>query len=928
MAGKDEVLDAEGLEARLLLLPAAADCGGGGGSGGGRKWKKTYLDVLGVCCSAEVTLVERLLAPIDGVRVVSVVVASRTVVVEHDPAAASESVIVKALNKAGLEASVRAYGSSGVVSRWPSPYIVASGVLLLASFFKWLFPPLQCLAFAAACAGAPPMLRRGFAAASRLSLDINVLMLIAVAGALTLGDYTEAGAIVFLFTAAEWLETLACTKASAGMSSLMGILPAKAVLVTTGEVVSVRDVRVGDVVAVRAGEVVPVDGVVVDGQSEVDERSLTGESFPVPKQPHSEVWAGTLNMDGYIAVRTTALAENSTVAKVERLVEAAQNSRSKTQRLIDSCAKYYMPAVVVVAAGVVLIPALLGADGLEKWWKLALVLLVSACPCAMVLSTPVATFCAMLRAARMGIFIKGGDVLESLGEIRAVAFDKTGTITRGEFSIDSFHLVGDKIEISHLLYWVASIESKSSHPMAAALVEYAQSKSIQPNPENVGDFRIYPGEGIYGEIHGKHIYIGNRRTRARASSPQTIQEKGDMIKAVSIGYVICDSELAGVFSLSDDCRTGAAEAIRELGSLGIKSVMLTGDSTAAAMHAQAQLGGVLEELHSELLPEDKVRRVDGLKARFGPTMMVGDGMNDAAALAAADVGVSMGISGSASAMETSHATLMSSDVLRVPEAVRLGRRARRTIAINVAASVAVKAAVLTLAAAWRPVLWAAVLADVGTCLLVVLNSMTLLREKWKGGKKDDACRATATSLAMRSQLAADAGAPNAAAASAARSPAAAGREQQTNGCHCCPKPSKSPQHSVVIDIPAGGERQEERPAAAAVVANCCGGGGEGTGYGASKNPAAVAVVASCCSGGGGGEGTGCAASNKPAASGASQGCCSAGEGGINGRRCTSVKPACCDKGAADVSDSSPETAKDCRNARCRASGGREDDDLR
>uniref|UniRef100_A0A0E0LIQ4 HMA domain-containing protein n=1 Tax=Oryza punctata TaxID=4537 RepID=A0A0E0LIQ4_ORYPU len=924
MAGKDE---AEGLEARLLPPEAAeesARCGGDGD--GGRKRKKTYLDVLGVCCSAEVALVDRLLAPLDGVRVVSVVVASRTVVVEHDPAAATESAIVKALNKAGLEASVRAYGSSGVFSRWPSPYIVASGVLLMASFFKWLFPPLQFLAVAAVVAGAPPMVRRGFAAASRLSLDINVLMLIAVAGALCLGDYTEAGAIVFLFTTAEWLETLACTKASAGMSSLMGMLPAKAVIATTGEVVSVRDVRVGDVVAVRAGEIVPVDGVVVDGQSEVDERSLTGESFPVPKQPHSEVWAGTMNMDGYIAVRTTALAENSTVAKVEKLIEAAQNRRSKTQRMIDSCAKYYTPAVVVVAAGVALIPALLGADGLEQWWKLALVLLVSACPCALVLSTPVASFCAMLRAARMGIFIKGGDVLESLGEIRAVAFDKTGTITRGEFSIDSFHLVGDKVEIDHLLYWIASIECKSSHPMAAALVEYAQSKSIQPNPENVGDFRIYPGEGIYGEIHGKHIYIGNRRTLARAPSLQTIQEMVDMIKGVSIGYVICDGELAGVFSLSDDCRTGAAEAIRELGSLGIKSVMLTGDSSAAAMHAQSQLGGVMEELHSELLPEDKVRLVDGLKARFGPTMMVGDGMNDAAALAAADVGVSMGISGSAAAMETSHATLMSSDVLRVPEAVRLGRRARRTIAVNVAGSVAVKAAVLALAAAWRPVLWAAVLADVGTCLLVVLNSMTLLKEKWKGGgKKDDACRATARSLAMRSQLAADSQAPNAAAAGAAA-------REQTNGCSCCPKRTKSPDHSVVIDIPAGGKHQEERPAAAAVVAKCC--GGEGTRCGASKKPATAAVVAKCC-GGSGGEDTGCGASKKappaPAASCASQGCCSGGEGSINGggRCCTGVKrPTCYDMGAPEVSDSSPETAKNCRNARCCASGGGEDDDLR
>jgi Cd2+/Zn2+-exporting ATPase len=252
---------------------------------------------------------------------------------------------VKALNKAGLEASVRAYGSTsgGGVARWPSPYVVASGGLLLVSLLAPLLPPLRWLALAAACAGAPPMLLRALASGLALALDINALMLVAVAGAAALGDYAEAGAIVFLFTAAEWLETLACTKASAGMSTLLTMVPPRVVLAGTGEVVSVRDVEVGTVVAVRAGEVVPVDGVVVDGQSEVDESSLTGESFPVPKLPPSEVWAGTMNMDGYIAVRTTALADDSTVARMQRLVEAAQNSRSKTQRLVDSCAKYYTP---------------------------------------------------------------------------------------------------------------------------------------------------------------------------------------------------------------------------------------------------------------------------------------------------------------------------------------------------------------------------------------------------------------------------------------------------------------------------------------------------------------------------------------------------------------------------------------------------------
>ncbi|XP_066393644.1 cadmium/zinc-transporting ATPase HMA3-like [Miscanthus floridulus] len=790
--------EAAALEERLLPPAAAARSGdAGAGSGKGGKWEKTYLDVLGVCCSAEVALVERLLKPIDGVRAVTVVVPSRTVVVEHDPAAVSQSHIVKVLNKAGLEASVRAYGSSsGVVARWPSPYVVASGALLLASLLAPLLPPLRWLALAAACAGAPPMLLRALAAG--LALDINALMLVAVAGAAALGNYAEAGAIVFLFTAAEWLETLACTKASAGMSSLMSMVPPRVVLAETGEVVSVRDVGVGTVVAVRAGEVVPVDGVVVDGQSEVDESSLTGESFPVPKLPPSEVWAGTMNLDGYIAVRTTALADNSTVARMQRLVEAAQNSRSKTQRLVDSCAKYYTPAVVVLAASVALVPPLLSrAQDLKRWFQLALVVLVSACPCALVLSTPIATFCALLRAARMGVLIKGGDVLESLGEIRVAAFDKTGTITKGEFSIDGFHVVGDKVDMSQLLYWVSSIESKSSHPMATALVEYSQSKSIQPKPENVTEFRIYPGEGISGAINGRQIFIGNRRIMARPScytGPEMDDHKG-----ASIGYVIVDGDLVGAFSLSDDCRTGAAEAIRELRSMGIKSVMLTGDSRAAATRAQRQLGGVLEELHSELLPADKVGLVGDLKARVGPTLMVGDGMNDAPALAMADVGVSMGLSGSAAAMETSHATLMSSNILRVPAAVALGRRTRATITANVLISMGAKAAVLALAVAWRPMLWAAVLADVGTCLLVVLHSMLLLREpgSWGRGGEPEACRAMARSLAMRSQLArASNSAPE-----SAQEPGGGPKA----GCHCCQKPSEpfEQEHTaVVIGIPA------------------------------------------------------------------------------------------------------------------------------
>ncbi|PAN22550.2 hypothetical protein PAHAL_4G025300 [Panicum hallii] len=526
--------------------------------------------------------------------------------------------------------------------------------------------------------------------------------------------------------------------ATAGMSSLMSMTPQKAVLAETGQVVAAQDVKVNTVIAVKAGEVIPIDGVVADGRSEVDESTLTGESFPVAKQPESQVWAGTLNIDGYIAVRTTAMADNSAVAKMARLVEEAQNSRSNTQRLIDTCAKYYTPAVVVMAAAVAVIPVVIRAHNLKHMFQLALVLLVSACPCALVLSTPVATFCALLTAARTGLLIKGGDVLESLAKIKIAAFDKTGTITRGEFSVEEFQAVGGRVPIQQLLYWVSSIESRSSHPMASVLVDYAQSKSVEPKSDNVTEFQIYPGEGIYGEIDGEGVYIGNKRILSRASC-ETVPDMKDM-KRVTIGYVACKKELIGVFSLSDSCRTGSAEAIKELRSLGIKSVMLTGDSAVAAAYAQNQLGNILDEVHSELLPEDKVRIVDELKAKYGPTLMIGDGMNDAPALAKADVGVSMGVSGSAVAMETSHITLMSNDIRRIPKAVQLARRTHRTIIVNIIFSVITKLAIVGLAIAGHPLIWAAVLADVGTCLLVIMYSMLLLRSK--GGRNAKKCCAS------------------------------------------------------------------------------------------------------------------------------------------------------------------------------------------
>ncbi|KAL7193918.1 hypothetical protein ACSBR2_025540 [Camellia fascicularis] len=699
--------------------------GGSEKSKGNKKFQKSYFDVLGLCCSSEVSLIEKILKPLEGVKDVSVIVPSKTVIVVHDNLLISQLHIAKALNQARLEANVRVYGKTNYQKKWPSPYAMACGVLLLLSFLKYFYRPFQWLAVGAVVIGICPIFLKGLAAIRNFTLDTNILVLIAVMGSIALHDYWEAGSVVFLFTIAQWLESRASHKASAVMSSLMNIVPQKAIIAETGEEVDADGVDVNTILAIKAGEIIPIDGIVVDGKCEVDEKTLTGESFPVSKQHDSTVWAGTINLNGYVSVRTTALAEECVVARMAKLVEEAQNNKSKTQRFIDKCAKFYTPAVVAISAGLAVVPAILRLHNQNEWFHLALVVLVSACPCALILSTPVATFCALSKAATSGLLIKGGEYLETLSIIKIITFDKTGTITRGEFLVTKFQSVSDDVSLNTLLYWVSSIESKSSHPMAAALIDYGRSHSVEPMSEKVEEFENFPGEGIHGKIDGKDVYVGNLKIALRAGCSTVPRLEGDT-DGKSIGYIFLGGSLAGIFSLSDVCRTGAKEAIKELKSMGIKTAMLTGDSHEAATVAQNQLEGALEVIHSELLPQDKSRIIKQFQ-KEAPTAMVGDGLNDAPALAAADIGISMGISGSALATETGNVILMSNDIQKIPKIIRLARRTQRTIIMNVILSILTKAAILALAFAGHPLVWAAVLADVGTCLAVIFNSMLLLR---------------------------------------------------------------------------------------------------------------------------------------------------------------------------------------------------------
>ncbi|KAF4381265.1 hypothetical protein G4B88_009593 [Cannabis sativa] len=643
--------------------------------------KKSYFEVLGLCCASEVSLIEKIVRALNGVKHISVIVPTKTLIVFHDSLLLSDSQIVEALNKA----------------RYVN---ISTQILVTLSF---------CVSMH-----------------NNVTKQI-VTELSRMVGTLALQDYWEAGTIVFLFSIAQWLESKASHEAMAAMSVLTNMAPQKATIAETGEQVDVDVVELHNILAVKAGEAIPIDGIVVEGKCEVDEKLMTGESFPVTKEQDSTVWAGTINLNGYVSVKTTALAKDSVVARMTKLVEEALKKKSRAERFIDECAKYYIPTVMIISASVAVIPAVLRVPNEEYWFHLALVVLVSTCPCALVISTPVTIFCALSKAAATGLLIKGGDYLELLAKIKTVAFDKTGTLTRGEFMVIDFQSVSDEISLNTLLCWVSSIESKSSHPMAAALVGYGSLHSIESKPENVEDFQTFPGEGVFGKIDGKDIYIGNWRIGLRAGCQRRSLDAVQQTSGKTNGYIFCGATLVGRFGLSDTCRSGAAEAIEGLKELGIRSAMLTGDSNAAAMLAWDQLDRSLEIIHAELLPEEKAKFIEEFK-KDGPTAMVGDGINDALALAKADIGISMGISGSTLAMETGDIILMSNDIRKIPNAIYLAKRAFKKLVENVLISITTKSIILALAIAGYPLVWAAVLTDVGTCLVVILNSMLLLKD--------------------------------------------------------------------------------------------------------------------------------------------------------------------------------------------------------
>jgi len=706
----------------------------------------TVLFVEGICCPSEVPLIEDILSGMPGVAAVKVNVPARTTYVNHVPALTKAQALADALNGASLGAYVQ---REPVDTATPIPpwNVIASGILWMLSLLHYAeaswegFSSFKYIAIGSILLGLPPIAIKALGSARRCVLDINSLMTLAVIGAIGIGDYAEGAAVVFLFAISEYLETRSSEKARNAIASVMALKPEMAELLT-GRKLHVDEVRIGSVIQVRPGEKIPIDGMVTQGASSIDEASLTGESRPVPKGIGDEVLAGTQNLSGYIQVTTTALAKDSAAARLVKLVADAQTQRSPTEATVASFAKVYTPIMVLCALVMATVPWFVTDDAnAKKWFYQALVLLVVACPCALVISTPITYVCALACSAKRGILIKGGMHLETLGRITALALDKTGTLTKGSFQLTELQILGETSTRQSLMYNLASVEAMTSHPMAVALVAAAKLEGLTLSAAT-SDYTTHPGEGVSATVDGQLVEVGNAKLGHRRGWFERIGSRevalGESWEKAggTVGYVALNGEPIGMFSVSDAPREEARKAMARLKEIGIRTVMLTGDNQGSAEAIQKKVE--VEEIHAGLHPEDKTRWVGEFKETYGKgdksycfmgtggIGMVGDGINDAPALAAADVGLAMGAAGTAVAMETADCVLMDSNLMKITKAIELGRLCGAKIRENILLSILTKLIMIGLIFAGYGSLWLAIITDVGTMLLVTFNGMSVI----------------------------------------------------------------------------------------------------------------------------------------------------------------------------------------------------------
>lgn len=617
--------------------------------------------------------------------------------------------------------------------------VIGSGALLGSGMLlQWLKlgPPLlhtSCFALAT-LAGGLLVFPAAFKALKKARLDMNVLMTVAVSGAWLVGEGVEGAAVVFLFALSELLESWSVGRARRAIASLLKLTPQTALVRRAdgaSQEVPVADVPVGAEISVRSGSSVPLDGVVITGDSAVNQAPITGESVPVEKKPGDTVFAGTINREGSLIVRVTKAASDSTLARIIKLVEETEEQKAPTQRFVDKFAAIYTPAVFVVALLVALLPPLLAGAAWSEWTYRALVLLVIACPCALVIATPVSIVSGLTALARRGVLIKGGAYLEVVGKLRALAVDKTGTITQGKPQVTGVIPIGDITE-EEIMRRAAAIDAHSEHPLAKAVVAAAQAKGITWSEST--QYQSVTGRGATAVVDGHPHFIGNHKmahelglcSPAIEAKLTEIESKGQSLAILGhTPHEGCAGAALAILSIGDTMRPEVSNALTLLHDAGIeKVVMLSGDNQRTVDAIARQAG--IDEAHGDLMPEQKIEHIRRLMAEHHYVGMIGDGVNDAPALALASVGIAMGAIGSDTAIETADMALMKDDLTRVAEAIALGRRTLRIIQFNVTFALVVKAIFLILAFTGHTSLWLAILADTGATLLVILNALRLL----------------------------------------------------------------------------------------------------------------------------------------------------------------------------------------------------------
>lgn len=686
-------------------------------------------------CPTEEQLIRSKLATLSDISAIEFNLMRRQLTVSHAESALKS--IIAALKSIGFNPQQHTPHSTNpapALKQTLWPLIVAGIAATGAEILDWTIGGLHwgviALTLVVLATVGLPVLKKGWTAIRNGNLNINALMTIAVTGALFIGHWPEAAMVTFLFALAEWIEVKSLDRARYAIHSVLELAPETALILVEQQwqTQSADEVAIGTRVRLQPGERVPLDGIVVSGNSTVNQAPITGESLPVEKSIDSPLFAGSINMQGALEYITTATRDNSTLARIIHAVEEAQVSRAPTQRFIDRFAKVYTPIVVGIACLVAIMPPLLFAGLWSVWLYKALVLLVIACPCALVISTPVAVVSALTQAARQGILIKGGVFLEQGKALTTLAFDKTGTLTHGTPVLTQTLLLHDAH--SNAKHLAASLATRSDHPVSKA-IEHAFIDQ-QDLWYEVSDFQALLGRGSSGIINGTRYYLGNQRlikelkidSESFEEQLQALEQQGQ-----SVVMLASENDVIACFAVADTLREQAAEAIAQLHALGIHTLMLSGDNQHTANAIAAQVG--IQQATGEMLPEDKQRTVQQLQSNAQQVVgMVGDGINDAPALAQANISFAMAAAGSDSAVEAANIALMDADLRKIPQFIRLSQHTSTILKQNISFALAIKLVFLVLAISGQATMWMAVFADLGASLLVIINSLRLLKKRF------------------------------------------------------------------------------------------------------------------------------------------------------------------------------------------------------